>query len=58
MRMIKVHKTKVCGVRCGYYSGMGHTENQCWKHGKDGKAPFVANNYLEVLIDDKEVTSE
>jgi len=41
-----LHKTKVYGVRCGYCSGMGHTKKQCWKHGKDGKAPFVANNYF------------
>jgi hypothetical protein len=37
---------------------MGHTENQCWKHGKDCKAPFVANNYLEVLVDDEKVALE
>jgi hypothetical protein len=37
---------------------MGHTKNICWKCGKDGKTPFVANNYLEVLIDDEEATLE
>ncbi len=34
------------------------TKNICWKCGKDGKTPFVANNYLEVLIDDEETTLE
>jgi hypothetical protein len=45
-----LHKTKVCGVRCGYFSSIGHIKYRCWKHGKYGKAPFVANNYLESLV--------
>jgi hypothetical protein len=32
---------------------MGHIEHKCWKHGKDGKAQFVANNYLQILVDDE-----
>jgi hypothetical protein len=52
------HKTKNCGVKCGYCSGMGHTENKCWKKGKDGKVSSVANNYLKVLVDDEEATFE
>jgi hypothetical protein len=32
--------------------------DKCLRHGKDGKAPFVANNYLEVLVDDEDATLE
>jgi hypothetical protein len=49
------HKTKFCGVRCGYCFGMGHIENKCWKHGKDGKTSFSTNNYLEVLGDNAQM---
>jgi hypothetical protein len=45
-------------MRCGYYFGMGHIEHKCWKHGKDGKAQFVANNYLEILVDDEDAMLE
>ncbi len=31
------HKTKNYGVKCGYYSSMGHTKDKCWKWGKDWK---------------------
>lgn len=27
-----LHKTKLCGIKCGYSSRMGHIENRCWKH--------------------------
>jgi hypothetical protein len=37
---------------------MGHIKDKCYKHGKDGKMLIVATNYLEVLIDDEEVTLE
>ncbi len=33
---------------------MGHTEHKCWK--KNGKCPFVSANFLEMLINDEEVT--
>jgi hypothetical protein len=50
------HKIENCGVKCGYYASMGHMENKCWKHGKDGKTPSTTINYLKVLIDDEEAT--
>jgi hypothetical protein len=46
------------GVRRGYYFGMGHIEEKCWKRGNDGKAAFVANNYLGILVDDEDVALE
>jgi hypothetical protein len=49
---------KKYGVKCGYCSIMGHTEDKCWKHGKDGKMPFATNNYLEVLVNDENATLE
>jgi hypothetical protein len=52
------HKMELCGVRCGYCLGMGHNEDRCSKWGKDGKTPFASNNYLEVLVNDEEVTLE
>lgn len=54
------HKTKNYVVKCRYCFGMGHVEdkcwNKCWKHGKDGKMPSTTNNYLEVLVNDEDVT--
>jgi hypothetical protein len=47
------HKTKNCGFKCGYYVGMGHTENKCWMKGKETKSHSTTNNYLEVLVDDE-----
>lgn len=46
------------GIKRGYYVGMGHTKDRCWKHGKDGKTLFVVTNYLQVLVDDEEATLE
>jgi hypothetical protein len=52
------YKMELYGLRCGYCSSTWHIKDICWKCGKDGKTPFVANNYLEVLIDDEETTLE
>ncbi len=49
---------KNCGLRCGYYTSMGHMEDWCWKKGKEIKPHFVTNNYLEVLVNDKATTLE
>lgn len=51
-------KMENCGMKCGYYFGMGHIKDKCQKHGKDGKMPTIAINYLEVLVDDEEATLE
>jgi len=52
------HKTKNYGVKCGYYSSMGHTKDRCWKQGKDVKITSTSNNYLEVLVNNEEATLE
>ncbi len=37
---------------------MGQIEDKCWERGKDEKVSSIANNYLEVLVDDEEVMLE
>jgi hypothetical protein len=50
------HGTKNCGVNCSFYSSVGHFEDKCWKKPKDGKSHFGTINFLEVLLNDEEVT--
>jgi hypothetical protein len=50
------HRTENCGVRCTYCSGLGHSEDQCWKKPKDGKLHSGGANFLEKLIDDEAAT--
>ncbi len=32
------HRTKNCGVKCTFCTGLGHSEDRCWKKPKDGKS--------------------
>ncbi len=50
------HRTKNCGIKLSFYSGLGHFEDRCWKKPKDGKFHFRATNFLEVLLNDEEAT--
>jgi predicted aspartyl protease len=50
------HRTKNCGIKCSFCSGLGHSEDRCWKKPKDGKSHSGAANFLEVLLNDKEAT--
>jgi hypothetical protein len=34
---LSTHKIENHGVKCGYYSSMGHTKDRCWKRRKDDK---------------------
>jgi hypothetical protein len=43
-----------CGLRCSFCGGLGHTKGHCWKK-KDPKTCATVINYLEVLVDDKEM---
>jgi hypothetical protein len=52
------HRTKKCGIKCSFYSSLSHFENRCWKKPKDGKTHFGATNFLEVLLNDEEVTMQ
>jgi predicted aspartyl protease len=48
------HRTENCGIKCNYCTGLGHSEDRCWKKPKDEKSPSGVANYLEVLVNDEE----
>ncbi len=50
------HRTENCGVKCFFCSGLGHSEDRCWKKSKDGRSNSGAANFLEVLLDDEATT--
>jgi hypothetical protein len=52
------HRIKNCEIKCSFYSGLGHSEDKCWKKLKDGKSPFGTTNFLEVLLNDEEATMQ
>jgi hypothetical protein len=52
------HKTKNCGVKCSFYSGLGHSEDRCWKKPKDGRSNSGAASFLEVLLNDEAATAQ
>jgi hypothetical protein len=52
------HRTENCGVKCTFCTGLGHSEDKCWKTNKDGKSASGAANYLEVVLDDEAATEQ
>jgi hypothetical protein len=42
------------GSWSNFCNGLGHTKEQCWK--KKYSKPGIATNYLEVMINDEEIT--
>jgi hypothetical protein len=50
------HRIENCGIKCTFCSGLGHSEDRCWKKPKDGKSHFGTANFLEVLLNDKTTT--
>ncbi len=50
------HRTKNCGVKYSFCSGLGHFEDRCWKKSKDGKSYSGTANFLEVLLNDEVAT--
>ncbi len=50
------HRTENCGIKCSLFLGLGHFEERCWKKPKDGKSHLRVANFLEVLLNDEEVT--
>ncbi len=52
------HRTENCGVKCSFCSGLGHSEDRCWKKSKDGKTHLGAANFLEVMLDDEAATEQ
>jgi hypothetical protein len=51
------HRTENCGIKCSFCSGLGHSEDRCWKRSKDGRPSSRAVNFLEVLLDDEAATA-
>jgi len=49
------HKVENYDIRCSFYNGLGHLNNQCWKK-KNTELPNSTPNYLEVLVNDEEAT--
>ncbi len=52
------HRTENCGIKCSFCSGLGHSEDRCWKKPKDGKSQSRATNFLEVLLNDEAATEQ
>jgi len=52
------HRTENCGVKCTFCTGLGHSEDKCWKKTKDGKSASGAANFLEVMLDDEVATEQ
>jgi predicted aspartyl protease len=52
------HRTENCGVKCTFCTGLGHSEDKCWKKPKDGKSTAGAANFLEVMLDDEAATEQ
>jgi hypothetical protein len=50
------HRTKNCGIKCSFCSGLGHSEDKCWKKPKDGRVHSRVANFVEVLLNDEEAT--
>jgi len=50
------HRIENCGIKCTFYTCLGHSKDRCWKKPKDGKPYFRAANFLEVLLNDEEAT--
>jgi predicted aspartyl protease len=50
------HRTENCGVKCSFYTGLGHSEDKCWRKPRDGKTYLGSANFLEVMLDDEEAT--
>ncbi len=51
------HRTENCGIKCSFCSGLGHSEDRCWKRSKDGRPSLGAANFLQVLLDDEVATT-
>jgi predicted aspartyl protease len=50
------HRTENCGVKCSFSTGLGHSEDKCWKKPRDGRTHPRSANFLEVMLDDEEAT--
>jgi hypothetical protein len=48
------HRTENCGIKCTFCTGLGHSEDRCWKKPKDGKTHTGTANFVKVLLNDEE----
>jgi hypothetical protein len=44
------HRIENSGIKCTFCTGLGHSEDKCWKKPKDGKSIVGLANFLEVLL--------
>jgi hypothetical protein len=52
------HRTENCGVKCTFCTGLGHSEDKCWKKPKDGKSTSGTANFVEVMLNDEATTEQ
>jgi hypothetical protein len=52
------HRTENCGMKCSFCTGLGHSEDRCWKKPKDGQSQSGAANFLEVILSDEAATEQ
>ncbi len=50
------HRTENCGIKCTFCTGLGHSEDRCWKKPKDERMHTGTANFVEVLLSDEEAT--
>jgi len=50
------HRTENYGVKCTFCTGLGHSEDRCWRKPKDGRKHDGTANFVEVLLNDEEAT--
>jgi hypothetical protein len=50
------HRTENCGVKCTFCTGLGHSEDRCWRKPKDGRKHDGIANFVEILLNDEEAT--
>jgi hypothetical protein len=52
------HRTENCGVKCTFCTGLGHSEDKCWKKPKDAKSASGTANFLEAMLNDEAATEK
>jgi len=50
------HRTENCGIKCTFCTGLGPSEDHCWKKPRDEKTHIGTANFVEVLLSDEEAT--
>jgi hypothetical protein len=50
------HRTENCGKKCTFCTGLGHSEDRCWRKPKEGVKHDGTANFVEVLLSDEQAT--